>query len=881
MLNRYPHLPSLMSIEATFLFTDIEGSTRLWEDHPDEMEAALEWHDRVATRIVERHGGRVFKHVGDALFAVFPGAREAIEAAVEGQKKLNSVDAVKGFPLKVRMAAHTGPAQERGGDFFGASLNKLARVLAMGSGGQVLLTKTTRDELLLAGHIPFTTLIDLGEHRLRDVAQPEHIFELKIEGISDTSTSVRTLANFPNNLPVQISSFIGRDKELTDCRRLLREGRLVTLTGVGGSGKTRLALQLAAEFLGPDGAYLVELAPLDSPSLVGQSIGEVMGLRETADRAVIEVAVEYLRNRKTLLVIDNCEHMLTEATSVIRMLLQRCPQLKVLATSREPLSVQGEYTYTVPPLALPMSDLPPPAQELAGFEAVRLFVDRAAGAKSGFTLTDENAALIFDVCKRMDGIPLAIELAAARVRSMSLEQIADRLDDQFKLVSASSEGTTGRQQTLRALVDWSYDLLTPDEKLLLERLAVFVSGFTLPAAEAVCADSQLADVLSSLVRLVEKSLVQQDDSAEEPRYRLLETIRQYAWAKLVEHGATQQISSNHLRYFSNLADEAKPFLQEGNRTWIDRISREHDNIRFALDRFGNNPSNAILGVKLATAMTVFWNNRGHLTEARRRFQSVLLRSHSAPESLQAEVLMGAAVIEASLGAYTRAAEWGEQAVETWRRLGDESDLAFGLLVLGNIRIQLRDFDGAVEAYEEGMGLRIRLGETERLAIPLNNLGYVEYQRGNYAKAQQMIEEAIERSRQVGNHQIILNASHSLAMVLKDQGKLEEALKCMRESLAAAAELQHHAPIALRLEGVAYILELLGDDRTAIQLIAAADAIRKKINLPVPSLERPHHDRHVEALRSRIDSFEQEFQRGAMLAESEAISVALGSKVRVR
>jgi tetratricopeptide (TPR) repeat protein len=397
----------------------------------------------------------------------------------------------------------------------------------------------------------------------------------------------------------------------------------------------------------------------------------------------------------------------------------------------------------------------------------------------------------------------------------------------------------------------------------------------------VCGDEKLEDVLSSLVRLVEKSLVQQDDSSEEPRYRLLETIRQYAWTKLVEHGQTQHLGERHLQYFAELADAAKPFVQEGNRSWIDRISREHDNIRFALDRFGSNPANGALGLKLAAAMTVFWNNRGHLTEARRRFQSVLLRAQSAPENLHAEALLGAAVIEASLGVYQRAVEWGETAVQMLRQLGDEGDLAFGLLVLGNIRIQLHDFDGAAEAYEEGMNLRVRRGETDRLAIPLNNLGYVEYQRGNLDKAQRMIEEAIDRSRKIGNHQIIVNASHSLAMVYKDQGKLEEALTCMRDSLKAAAELQHHAPIALRLEGIAYILQLLNENRTATQLIAAADTIRKKINLPVPSLERPHHERHIEALRMATDDYEAEFEKGSSLSEAEAIDLALGTGVAVR
>jgi class 3 adenylate cyclase len=481
---------SLPTGTVTFLLTDVEGSTKLWEDHPEEMRTALARHDGIASAIVAAHEGVVIKSrgEGDSLFTVFGRASDAVQAACALQQAFYSEAWPEETPIRVRMALHTGEADLRDGDYYGTTVNRCARLRAIGHGGQILLSQAT--ESLVRDSLPEgATLRDAGAYVLKDLRRSaEQVFQLIHAGLPAVLSPLRSLQ--PNNLPQQLTSFIGREKEIGEIRELMGKTRLLTVTGAGGSGKTRLALEAAADLLlgEGDGAWLVELAPLSDPALTPQSVASTLGVREEPGRPVTETLVDHLRSKRVLILLDNCEHLLTACASLAETLLRNCPHVRILATSREGLGITGETTYRIPSLSVPDTKDAAKADSLARFEAVQLFMDRAQAAQPGFTLNDTNAPAVAQICVRLDGIPLAIELAAARVKAMSVDQIAARLDDRFRLLTGGSRTALPRQQTLRAMIDWSYDLLTEKEQVLLRRLSVFAGGWTLEAAEKVCAD---------------------------------------------------------------------------------------------------------------------------------------------------------------------------------------------------------------------------------------------------------------------------------------------------------------------------------------------------------------------------------------------------------
>jgi class 3 adenylate cyclase len=485
---------------VTFLFTDIEGSTRLWEQHPEAMEAALIRHDELAARIIQQHEGSLVKHrgEGDSLFAVFARAADAVAAALTLQQVLRAEPwpategHPEGMPLQVRVALHTGDAAFRDGDYFGAAVNRCARLRAVAHGGQILLSSATQELVrdALPEEIRFQ---DLGEHRLRDLARPERVFQLLHPDLPADFPPLSSLNTLPNNLPQQVTSFIGREKEMAEVRRLLSTTRLLTLTGSGGTGKTRVSLQVAADLLegDGDGVWLVELAPLADPSLVSQAVATALGVREEPGKPLSQTLVEFLKPKRLLLLLDNCEHLLSACAELAGLILRSCPGVQILATSREGLNIPGETTYRLPSLSLPdPRQLPSTVESVSQYEAVRLFIDRATAAVPAFAVTNQNAPAVAQLCVRLDGIPLAIELAAARVKAMSVEQINGRIADMFRLLTGGSRTALPRQQTLRAAIDWSYDLLSEKEKILLRRLSVFAGGWALEAAEQVCADPE-------------------------------------------------------------------------------------------------------------------------------------------------------------------------------------------------------------------------------------------------------------------------------------------------------------------------------------------------------------------------------------------------------
>ena len=574
-------MPELPSGTVTFLFTDLKGSTRLWEEYPQAMKPALGLHDEILNRAVELTGGRVVKATGDGIHAAFPTAQAAVEAAMSAQLALAEGPWGPMGPLQVRMGLHTGVGEQRDGDYFGSELNRAARIMGAANPGQVLCSQTTAD--LVRDTLPVGVgLIELGRHALRDLQRPEFLSQLTHPDLPRDFPPLLTVDAYPGNLPRQVTTFVGREQDVETISRLVAERPLVTLTGVGGVGKTRLAVQVAAEVIPEfdDGAWLCELGPVADPDAAWETLASVFGVRPSVGPSFEEAVLEYLQHKRSLLVLDNCEHLLGRVANMVSKIAQRCPRISVLATSREGLAIAGEQIVAVPSLGLPPLDAGD--ELLIRSESVRLFCDRAHDAKNDFALTDRNKASIAQLCRRLDGIPLAIELAAARVRSLPPEVLVERLDQRFRLLTRGSRAAIERHQTLRNTIDWSYDLLSDAERGALNRLSVFAGGCDLSAGEAILAggDLEATDLLS---QLVDKSLVLVESDGS-TRYRLLETIRQYAQERLEASGETEMVRGLHLAYYVALAEDAAPYLR--SRDQLARaaaLAPDMDNLRAALD----------------------------------------------------------------------------------------------------------------------------------------------------------------------------------------------------------------------------------------------------------------------------------------------------------
>ncbi|MEP6776259.1 MAG: adenylate/guanylate cyclase domain-containing protein, partial [Chloroflexota bacterium] len=588
---------------VTFLFTDIEGSTRRWETHQQAMQLAFARQEAILRHAIRANGGYAYKMIGDAFQAAFATAPQALQAAIQAQRALHAEQwPSETGDVRVRMALHTGVTDERGDDYVGPPLNRVARLLSAGHGGQVLLTLATQQ--LLRDNLPASvTLRDMGEYQLRDLIQPERIFQVVAEGLPTDFPPLKTLDNRPNNLPRQATPLVGREKEVEGVAALLRKPdvALVTLTGPGGTGKTRLSLQAAAEALDDfsNGAWFVELAALLEDKLVMPTIAQTLGVKEAAGTLIIDTLKEYLKDKHLLLVLDNFEQVVEAATEV-STLIGACPHLKVLATSRVPLHVRGEKEYAVPPLSTPDLRHLPPVESLTQYEAVRLFIERATDVKADFQVTNDNAPAVAEICVKLDGLPLAIELAAAKVRMLPPQALLARLSSRLKILTGGSRDLPARQQTMRNTIEWGYDLLEERYKQLFRRLAVFSGGRTLEALEAVCNyDGQLqVDALDGAEALLLNSLLQQRERTKtmdtgrvsaketegEPRFWMLETIHEYAREKLQESGEADALHRQYALYFMTLAEEAEPHLGAAKQgEWLQRLEDEHDNLRAALD----------------------------------------------------------------------------------------------------------------------------------------------------------------------------------------------------------------------------------------------------------------------------------------------------------
>jgi len=618
---------SLPSGTVTFLFTDIEGSTKLAREYTEVWESARARHHAILREAIETNNGYVFQIIGDAFCAAFHTADAALKAAIRSQLGLQN-ESWKKLPIKVRMGIHTGVAHQgntddRSGGYVGyIALAHVQRVMSTGHGGQILISNASAE--LIRNELPNqVTLQDMGKHHLKGLPNPELIWQVNAPGLSHDFPPLQSLISISNNLPIQLTSFIGREKEIHEVEETLTTHRLVTLVGPGGTGKTRLSLQVAHELLKqyPDGVWFVELAPILDPLLVPRTTAVAIGLRDEPQRPVIDMLCDYLHEKNMLIVLDNCEHLVSACAQMTDRILRAAPNMHILASSREALGITGEMTYRVPSLGLPDLDHPPSIDSLTQCEAVRLFIDRAISATSTFSVTKENASSITRICHRLDGIPLAIELAAAKVRVLSVDQIARRLDDRFKLLAGGSRTALERHQTLRAAIDWGYNLLSPIEQTLFHRLSIFVNGWTLEAAESVCvveathSEGRSGDILYLLEQLINKSFVIKEESGSESRYHMLETIKQYANEKLVDAGESNTIRDRHLNYFLTLAETAEPHLiQPEQLEWLAQIEADYQNLRAALE-WSLDKESPEASMRLCNALGRFWGFRGYWQEA--------------------------------------------------------------------------------------------------------------------------------------------------------------------------------------------------------------------------------------------------------------------------
>jgi predicted ATPase/class 3 adenylate cyclase len=880
-------MPDIPSGTVTFLFTDIEGSTRLLGQFPRAYPAALVRHDTLLREAIESHSGWVFETVGDAFYAAFARPSDAVAAAIEAQRALLREQWGEVQAIRARMGLHTGEVEVRGQHYFGTALYRCARLMAIGHGGQTLVSDATTQ--LVRDSLPSgASLQDEGTHRLKDLASPERVWQLMHPDLPAEFPPLRSLSGVPNNLPAQLTNFVGRERERAEVAQLIRGARLLTLVGAGGAGKTRLALHVAADVLEEctDGVYLVELASLADPGLIPQSVAAALSLREEPGQPLLGTILQYLQPKSLLLVLDNCEHVLAGCAEVADRLLRTCPQLRILATSREPLDVAGETAWRVPSLPVPGPGETPPIEQLTQYDAVRLFIDRARSALGSFSVTNQTAPALAQLCWRLDGIPLAIELAATRVKSLTLEQIAARVDDRFRLLTGGSRTALPRHQTLRAAVDWSYDLLSPVERALFDRLSVFAGGWTLEAAEEVCAGGPIAsdDVLDLLTHLVDKSLVLAEARAHGGmRYRMLETLRQYTAEKLQASGDVLSVERRHRDWYLSLAEAAEPELWGPKQVeWFDRLDTELDNLRAALD-FSRSTDGAE-GLRLATVLWHFWEVRGRLSEGRDWLTTLLSPSDDEkPTGGRALALAAAGYLGLWLGDLEASTAYGEAARRMAHEVGDDFALAFSMTVLGLTSRFRGDSAMALVLLDDAVSRWRRLDEPRGVYNAMVLLGNVMALQGQYDEAATLFERGLAEARQHGDVWSTAGASIAYARLALLQGDLNRARALGRESLALYDQFADMRSVAICLHLLARVDVAAGSSERGARLLGAAEAAAGTIHVDrLFAVVGGSHDDNLAKLEALLGEavLQAALGAGRAMAEKEAVAYALADPVLV-
>ncbi len=909
----------LPSGTVTFLFTDIEGSTRLLEALGEHYGEALEAQRRLLRRAFADAGGVEVDTQGDAFFVVFPAAGDAVQAAAEAQRGLAEHEWPESLPVRVRMGLHTGEPMRIAEGYVGLDVHLGARICSSAHGGQVLVSRATRD---LLGDVPGDglTLLDLGSHRLKDLTLAQKLYQLEIEGLENRFPAIRTLENRPTNLPTQPTPLIGREAELEAAMALLRKEdvRMLTLTGPGGTGKTRLGLQLAAELLDdfPDGAFFVSLAPISDPGLVVATIAQTLAVRERPGETLGETMAAYLGERELLLLLDNFEQVLPAAPDV-SALLAAAPGLRVLVTSRAPLRIGPEREFAVPPLGLPDLAALPELEAVSQYEAVALFVERARAVRADFAVTNENAPAVAEICIRLDGLPLAIELAAARIRSLPPRTLLERLGDSLALLTRGPLDAPVRQQTLRAAIDWSYDLLAENEQRLFGRLSVFLRSFDLEGAEAL-ADGQIV-VIDALEALVENSLVRQsEDAVGVARYFMLETIREYAGELLATSPDLEAVRRRHAEHVLLLAERAKAVMTGRDFSFPGepehRIQEELPNVRVALEwALGRDQSFAL---HLAVTAAWAWAQSGSFAEGRAWLWRTL-EAAGHPESVDAaRALWWIGVLASQEGDFGAARQFEEQALALFERHGDEHGAAMVLLMLAwaahstgevergrnhlaeardradrlgddflraevlavesQVETRAGDYDRAQVALDEALALLRRLGAPRRTWMyQLINVGWIALHRHDFGRAREALEEYLAEEswkNPVG----IANAEANLAAVAICEGDRDEADRRFRQALVHAREPRARPTIASALFGLAAVAAMDGDAERAVRLHGAADGLMKAMEAPLWGLDQLIVEQYVDPAGEGLpqDVRERTLKEGAAMSLDEAVAYTL-------
>jgi predicted ATPase/class 3 adenylate cyclase/tetratricopeptide (TPR) repeat protein len=891
---------------VTFLFTDIEGSTQLWEKYPEGMKGALAKHDAILRSAIESEHGHVLKTTGDGVCAVFGTALEAVKAAVSAQHSLQAHPT--DLEINVRMGVHTGEAELREQDYFGGALNRAARIMSIGHGGQILLSGTTAS--LVREQLPQNTQVtDLGEHLLKGLSIPEQIWQLVAPGLTAEFPALQSLSVLPNNLPIQLTSFVGREKEKVEIKAMLASARLVTLTGSGGTGKTRLTIEVGAEELTSfaNGVWLIELAPLADPSQIIPALAKTFGLQELPFSSLAELVSDYLREKKILLIFDNCEHLIEACARLVNDLLHQCPELKVLASSREALGISGESSYRIP--------------SLVESESICLFEERARAVNPKFALTSANAGFVAQICSRLDGIPLAIELAAARTKLLSAEQIAKRLDDRFRLLVGGSRTALPRQQTLRALIDWSYDLLSEEEKQLLRTASVFMGGWTLGALEAVADDP---NSLEHLEQLVNKSLVITEERAEEMRYSMLETIRQYAREKLFDLQQGSLARDQHFFYYDELSEQMwEAFRSAEMSAWRERAEDEIENFRAAMEWGLEQHVEAALHLAANFCIVSAWIGSQQpealalLSSTIERFQRLppVEEDNNHRQNLLAKAFFILGLVGLSVGGFKLSLKPLQEAISYARLAGDKRMLGYSLEMYYSA-YAFNDASGGIEEAREGFAIFSEIDDNWGRNMATMNMGRIAARQGDLSESQKyfdMLEERIKdapipftagmslfmlglEERAQGQLEIArghfeegrrlfrllrhkgfeTSMTSEIGHIARMEGDVSQAKEIYRQTILSFQELGNRPAVAHQLECFALIATAEAEPQRAVKLLGAAEALREKIESPMTDFERSEYDQAVARLHSLLPEaeFKLLWAEGRSLTREQAIRLAL-------
>jgi predicted ATPase/class 3 adenylate cyclase len=912
-------LTELPSGVVTFLITDIEGATRLLQGLGDDSFAVLlEAHRQIIRVATAAHDGVEIRTEGDGCYLVFTRASDAVAAATEAQLGLLAYDWPPDATVRVRMGLHTGEARLSGDHYVGLAVHEVDQIAAAGHGGQILLSAATKSVLETSGASIDVTA--LGPHRLRGLGEPIAMFQLRSSGLPTDFAPLRSLERASHNLPVQASPFLGREADLVTGGEHLALHRLVTLVGPGGIGKTRLALHLAADQVDAfdDGAWVVQLAGLLSPDLVAQAVANAIGLVDEPGGGAAEAVLRHLQTRRTLLVIDNCEHVVAAVAELVDVLLDGCPDLTILATSRQPLRLPGELVWALSPLEVP--DATDGDDVIAASDSVRLFSERASQADGRFSLSPDNSGDVVTICRRLDGMPLAIELAAARSPSLTPAQIAERLDRSLDLLTKGKRTSQDRQSTLRGAIAWSEELLSEPERTLFARLSVFQGRFDLDDVEAVCTDDgglvAGEDSVTLLGDLVDKSLVVANPSEALPTYGLLQTIADYAVERLAERGERDTMQRRHYDHFAAVTGQGAAQISGGGTTdlrdMLVTLEAKHDNIRAALG-WAMNQDDADLALRLALDAVRFWDRKSYFREGRRWIDAALTPSTSP--DLRCQALHTSAAMSTRLGDNKRARpqleeahrlalelglesvalytglelgtvnlEEGEmEAADQWyegvqalaRKLDADEELAGATLNRGLVKLQLGDLDAAASLIDEAVVAGRRLDSARLLTISLVAAGTIAIHREDLPAARAFLEESLDLTRESGDEFTLVFVANDLAEVLWHEGEIDRSIELYRESLAwcrASGALRQASFLLLSLAG---LMADRGSTDEATVTLGATFALNDEADIFMDPFQLEARDKQVTALRDTLGevAYEKLLAQGRALAADEAMARA--------